>query len=353
MNKRENYLRTVRFERPDSIPMTFAVNGACWGEYEHEAIFELLESHPLLFPEYRRPEGAYRPVFHPVARQNEPFLDDFGCLWKTARDGLAGTVVAHPLAQWENFDAWKAKAPDPETCSGIGPLDWVRIRADIEAQRGRDEPIVGSLRHGHTFLQLCDIRGYQNLIYDFMDKEPRLSELIGTVERFNLAIVQHYMEIGVDVMGYPDDLGMQKGPMLSPDDFRAYIKPSYQRLMKPARDRGVPVHMHSDGDIKDLLDDLIDGEVNIINLQDLVNGIDFIAERLAGKTCVEVDIDRQNITVFGTPVDVDRHIRNLIASLGRREGGLMLIYGWYPGTPIENAAAVMDAMEKYTYYFNR
>jgi hypothetical protein len=24
----------------------------------------------------------------------------------------------------------------------------------------------------------------------------------------------------------------------------------------------------------------------------------------------------------------------------------------YPGTPIENAVAVMDAMEKYAYYFN-
>lgn len=28
-----------------------------------------------------------------------------------------------------------------------------------------------------------------------------------------------------------------------------------------------------------------------------------------------------------------------------------MIYGLYPGTPIENAAAVMDAMEKYAFLY--
>jgi uroporphyrinogen-III decarboxylase len=256
------------------------------------------------------------------------------------------------LAEWDSFDTWKASAPDPGICSGLGPLDWAKKKTDIEARHGRDELVMEGLRHGHTFLQLSDIRGYQNLLFDFADEEPRLWELIDIVERFNMAIVQRCLELGVDVFAYPDDLGMQRGPMVSPEGFRTYIKPSYQRLMKPARDKGVPVHMHSDGDIRDLLDDLIDGGVDIINLQDLVNGIDFIEKRLAGKTCIELDIDRQNITVFGTPADVDRHIRNALTTIGRKEGGLMFIYGWYPGTPIENAAAVMDAMEKYAFYFS-
>jgi hypothetical protein len=89
---------------------------------------------------------------------------------------------------------------------------------------------------------------------------------------------------------------MQIGPMLSPDHFRTYIKPSYQRLMQPARDKGLVVHMHSDGDIRDLVDDIIDGGVEVINLQDLVNGVDWIADRFAGKVCVDLDIDRQDIT---------------------------------------------------------
>ena len=110
--------------------------------------------------------------------------------------------------------------------------------------------------------------------------------------------------------------------------------------------------MHSDGDIRELAYDLIDGGVEVINLQDLVNGIDWIADQLKGKICIELDVDRQRITRFGSPEDVDRLIRNEIQTLGSPEGGLMVIYGLYPGVPLENVKAVMDAMERYSGYYS-
>jgi len=160
------------------------------------------------------------------------------------------------------------------------------------------------------------------------------------------------LQIGVDMMCYAEDLGMQIGPMLSPDNFRKYIKPIYQRMMKLARDKGVIVHMHSDGDIRLLVDDLIEGGVEVLNLQDLVNGIDWIAKRFAGKICIELDIDRQSITAQATPVQIDALIKEEVVKLGSKQGGLAMIYGLYPGIPLENVKAVMDAMEKYAVYFN-
>jgi uroporphyrinogen-III decarboxylase len=151
-------------------------------------------------------------------------------------------------------------------------------------------------------------------------------------------------------MAYPEDLGMQVGPMLSPDMFRTYIKPAYKRIMQPARDAGVPIHMHSDGDIRQLVDDIVDSGVEIINLQDLVNGIDWIADRFKGKTCVELDIDRQRITPYGTPAQIDALIREEVEKISTKAGGLCMIYGLYPGVPVENVKALMDAMEKYAFY---
>ena len=140
--------------------------------------------------------------------------------------------------------------------------------------------------------------------------------------------------------------------MLSPDMFREYIKPSYQRLMKPARGAGCIVHMHSDGDIRQLADELIDGGVEAINLQDLVNGVDWIAAKFAGKVCVDLDIDRQSIVVQGTPQQIDALIREEVEKLGSREGGLTMIHGLYPGVPLANVKALMDAMEKYAAYYS-
>ncbi len=184
-----------------------------------------------------------------------------------------------------------------------------------------------------------------------IDKDMRLPRLIEMVADFNYQYILNWMQISPDMISYPEDLGMQAGPMLSPDCFRKYIKPVYRRIMKPARDRGCIVHMHSDGDIRTLVDELIEGGVDVINLQDLVNDIDWIADKFAGRICIDLDIDRQQITPQGTPAQIDALIREEIEKLGSKQGGLMMIYGLYPGVPLGNVKALMDAMEKYATYY--
>jgi hypothetical protein len=109
--------------------------------------------------------------------------------------------------------------------------------------------------------------------------------------------------------------------------------------------------MHSDGDIRDLVGDITISGVDALNLQDLVNGIDWIAANLKGRVCIDVDIDRQQITRFATPEQIDTLIREEVEKLGSPEGGLMMIYGLYPGVPVGNASAVMDAMERYAGFY--
>jgi len=271
-------------------------------------------------------------------------------VWQTTDDGIVGTVTGHPLESWDAFDDFEV--PDPNTHFRLGPADWRRIVAQPRQARAVGRLGNDGLQHGHTFQMLADIRGYENLLFDMADDEPKLGSLIEMVEQFNLAIVQRYIDLGAEWMSFPEDLGMQKGPMISPSQFRKYIKPTYERLMTPAREAGCVIHMHSDGDIRDLLDDIIDCGVDVINLQDLVNGVDWIKDHLAGRVCIDLDIDRQNITRFGTPEQIDDLIREEVKKLGSRQGGLMMIYGLYPGVPLENVKALMDTMESYATYYS-
>ena len=349
MTHRENILRAIRFEGPEYIPMNFSINAACWHHYDQEALQDLMEAHPFLFPHFQRQEKI-TPHYNPRQRRDEPYTDGWGCVWETADDGIVGTVVEHPLASWDAFADYIP--PDPAKSDGMGPLDWESIRASVVRRKEQGGLIHGGLPHGHTFLRLLYLRGYENLLFDMADAEPRLDALIEMVETFNARLVANWLDLEPDIMAYPEDLGMQVGPMLSPDNFRKYIKPVYRRLMRPARDKGCIVHMHSDGDIRLLVDDLLEDGVEVINLQDLVHGIDWIAEKFSGRICVDLDIDRQEITVRGTPAQVDALIREEVEKLGSREGGLMMVYGLYPGVPIENVRALMNAMEKYATYFS-
>lgn len=306
-----------------------------------------MEKHKYLFPGFTAPRLPYTPQYALVGRKDAPYTDDFGCVRVTADDGITGTVKGHPLADWEAYADYRF--PDPDTRTGIGPVDWAAVGESYARRHEAGEYVIGGLRHGHTFLQLCDLRGYQELLFDMEDGEPRLDDLIVKLEAFNQASVDHIIERGADMVAFPEDLGMRLGPMLSPNQFRRYIKPSYKRMMNSVRAKGLPIHMHSDGDIRLLCDEIVDSGVMCLNLQDLVNGIDWIRDKYRGGLCIDLDIDRQRITPFGTPAEVDALIREETEKLSRPDGGLMMAYGLYPGVPMANVEALMDAMERYMY----
>lgn len=349
LSQRENKIRAIRFDYPEYIPMTLYLNRSCWHHYDQNALQDLMESHPFLFPNFKR-QKVVRPEYLLNQLKDTPYTDPWKCVWETMDDGITGSVHQHPLANWSAFEQYGA--PDANKTDGTYPIDWNIIRENVKKGKARGEFITGGLPHGHTFLRLQDIRGYENLIFDMIDEEPRLFKLIEIVEEFNCQYVQNWLELKPDMMKFPEDLGMQVGPMISPELFRKYFTPVYRRMIKPARDQGCIVHMHSDGDIRTLVNELIDGGVEVFNLQDLVNGIDWIRDNFAGHTCIDLDIDRQSVITRGTPAQVDNLIREEVEKLGSKAGGLMMIHDLYPGIPLENIKALMDAMEKYAFYYS-
>ena len=345
----QNTLIAIRFERPEYIPVIFWINPACWHHYEPQILLGLMAEHRILFPEFN-PENESVPEIAPWERAGVPYTDAWGCVWETTDDGITGTVTKHPLADWKALESFTP--PDPAQTNGITTMDWSAIKQNILKAKSEGKYYVGSMEHGHTFQRLSYLRGYENLLFDMTDRETRLLRLIEMVETFNAGIVERYIDAGSAMICYPEDLGMQRGPMLSPEHFRTYIKPIYERIMAPAHKAGCLVHMHSDGDIRDLVDDLVFSGIDALNLQDLVNGIDWIEVNLKGRLCIDIDIDRQQITRFGSPEQIDKLIREEVEKLGSRKGGLMMIYGLYPGVTHENVKAVMDAMERYASYYS-
>lgn len=347
LNQRENILRSVRFERPERIPMAFWINPACYNHYPKTALDELQESHPYLFPGFNSSSAMSSVVKTPA---QSSFVDSWGVTMASPEEGIAAVSIAHPFSNWSILEGY-SPPPLPELTEDE------KKQPNLAAEKRKEAIaagtlVYGGLPHGHTFLRLCDLRGYEALICDMADDEPRLWRLIEMIEAHNEARIRCSLLRGAEWMGYPEDLGMQVGPMLSPEHFKKYIKPSYSRLMKLAIEAGCIVHMHSDGDIHTLVDDLVVSGVQVMNLQDLVNGIEWIEKRLKGKVCIDLDIDRQNVTRFGTPAEVEALIKTEVETLGSREGGLMMLYGMYPGVPLANAKALMDAMEKYSTYYS-
>ena len=350
MTHRENRLRAFRFQSPEWIPVSSGFPAPCWQFYGPDPLEEILLSHNILFPGYER--GSIYPENLPIPPhtiKGTPYTDPWGSVWQTQFDGMVGAVKHHALKNWSAFDGFTA--PDPEVTDGMLPIDWKVIEQRGELSRKHDVFFAVALTHGHTFLRLSDLRGYENLIYDMVDEEPRLLQLVKIIEEFNMTLIERFLTFDPDMVLIPEDLGTQNSPLLSPEMFRKYIKPSYLRLTAPVKEKGILVHEHSDGYILDIIDDLVDVGGDIINLQDLVNGIDNIEKHVKRRLAIDLDIDRQNITVHGSPSDVEAHIREAVMKLGSENGGLAMCYQPWPPTPIENIRAVFDALEKFCTFY--
>jgi uroporphyrinogen decarboxylase len=70
--------------------------------------------------------------------------------------------------------------------------------------------------------------------------------------------VDQMVEAGVDMMTLSDDWGSNGTMLFSPKSWRKLIKPYAMRVVQHARSRGLPVNLHSDGYIMQILDDIIE-----------------------------------------------------------------------------------------------
>ena len=355
LSNRDNYLRTASLSRgtppPEYIPIGVHISGASWDQLRG-AVEDVLVRHPVFFPNFRKGQRDYsKRDFGPANRAGEHFTDAWGCVWYDAIDGIEGQVVGHPLDDRAKLATWQP--PDPLKTADRGPADWEGTRRNVAAAKERGDLTSGGLAHGFLFMRLSYLRGFENLMLDFATGEPWLRELIRLVNVHNKAIIEQWLNLGVDVIGFPEDLGAQTASVISPKAFGEWLAPAYKELMAPCRAAGAHVHMHSDGHTLSLADQLIECGVTIFNPQDLVNGIDNLARELKGRVCIDLDVDRQRIVPFGTRREIRALIEEEVRTLGSPQGGLTMIVGIYPPTPPENVDALLDAFEEFRTFWWR
>jgi hypothetical protein len=349
LSARENYIRNARFEGPEWIPAHIAISNASWDQLRYE-LEEVALKHSVFFPYVRKGWRDYENFnFGNAYTKGKPFTDSWGCTWVTSVNGLEGVVKNAPLSNWEDFKNYRI--PDPDIHADRYARNWEKEKEIIERLKEKGELIKGYLAHGFLFLRLQYLRGFENALMDMYTDEPMLYELIEKIDMHNMTIVKRYVEMGVDVMEFPEDLGMQKSLVINPGMLKKWILPSYKKMFKLCKDNNILIGFHSDGYIMEIAGDLIEAGVDIINPQDLCNGIDNIAKEIKGKACIRLDIDRQKIMPYGTRKEIDELIEEEVRKLGSPRGGLEFIADIYPPTPPENVDALCEAIKKYRRYW--
>lgn len=339
-----NYLKTIYFDNPEWTICAISLMPATWIKYR-ERLEEVVLAHPRCFPGYVKGSKNFDDVgTHPLYHYGN-YTDGWGVVWKNIEHGLDSISVNHPLEDWAALDTYVP--PDPMVQGAFGKQpDWEQVRRDMAASKAKGGLASGGgLPHGFMYMYLYYLRGFDNLMLDLATDDPRLHKLIAMLERYNVAVVNKYIELGAELMSFGDDLGSQKALPMSPTMWRKFIKPSYSRILAPCRARDIPVHLHTDGHILEIIPDLIEVGVRILNPQIRANGLEGLQRMARGKVALFQDLDRQ-LFPFATPSQIEEHIGTVYEGLYLPEGGLMLHAECEPDVPLENIDAICTILER-------
>ncbi len=346
MTIRENYLRAVEFRYPEWIPCQISLAPILWNMYREDLETIVLE-HPRLFPDYTPAERNFYDVMPLVHRAGEYYRDNWDCLWYTAQAGMEGQVVGHPLEKWESLETYRM--PDPLVADERErtPKDWEKAQRDFDERKRQGKVAFGNAER--LFDRLYFLRGFENLMMDFAEEPPELGRLIGMLEDYEMRLVEKWLELGADVIGFHTDFGAQTGLMISPRSFRKYIKPMFMRLFQRCRQGGALVLLSSDGRLLEVVDDLIECGVSVHDPQFRANTLEGIVRAYKGKMFAMVDLDRQGFP-FMSPQEIRQQVKEVVDAMALPEGGLGLIAAAYGADiTLDKVAALCEAMEDYAF----
>ena len=111
-----------------------------------------------------------------------------------------------------------------------------------------------------------------------------------------------------------NDMGSQRGPMISPAMAEEFVMPGCRKLVEQAHSYGLKVIYHSCGSIVEIIPKLIEAGVDAIHpIQALAAGMDArnLKEKFDGQISFCGGVDTQNLLVKGTPEEVKAKVKEL------------------------------------------
>lgn len=191
------------------------------------------------------------------------------------------------------------------------------------------------------------LRGMENFLMDLAGDPAMADAVIQKVTEHTARLAVASARLGIDVLCFYDDAGMQTGMQLSPGLWRRSIKPAWRRVLDAVRAERPQARffLHSCGRIEPIIPDLVELGFHILHpVQPECMDFEAIHRRYGGEIVLSASLSSQRILPFGTPDEVRAEVGRLAGILGpRRRGILMPSNRIQPETPWENIVAFAEA----------
>jgi len=352
MLPRERVLCALNFQQPDCVP-----------------IFDFIYSRKLYkhvigrIPEYYNAEDVmdcasrigYDLAIIPFGgfggirnynTSDDKYLDEWGTTYQK-ESGVswpADAPVGFPIkdrSDWKNYIV-----PDPSIHSRLN-----EINTAVKMSKDTNIAVIGSVRGPFSAAWL--LLGMENFSMLLYDDPDFVDEVLEKCTDFFIEGGRRMIEAGADGILFADDYGSVTSPLISPGHFEKHVLPQVRRMVNTFKSMGVPVIMHSDGNIKMLMDLILTTGINGCHPIERQANMDLkhMKETYGRRLCLIGNVNNKSTLVKGSVEDVKAETIECI-KIAAPGGGYILAsdHSLHDDIPIENVFALYETGRKYGVY---
>jgi uroporphyrinogen decarboxylase len=262
-------------------------------------------------------------------------------------------IEAYRWPRAEDFDfsvvgpALRAVAPDR-------PI-WIRPLY-IFPREDPDQGVSVRVSRAEWMPVLCtlfNLFGMEETLMGLCQETARIETALERIEEFILGFCRRMIDAaGVDgeIFWFGDDFASQRGMVLSPEQWRRFLKPVYRRIFALAKNRGMKVWFHSCGTFRPVFADLVEIGMDIWETAQvhLPGNVPEVLKREFGRDITFYGgINSQTTLPHGSPEEVRAEVRERVRVLGKGGGYICSSdHAILPDVPFANVLAMIDEARK-------
>ncbi len=363
MNKRERVLKTLEMEEPDrvpimemdiDIPLTEAITGRRFPvavslqsqvvadrELERKRVDIKIDCYrkvdfDVFTVDLSAPEG-WKPTINP----DGTMVDLWGRVLKLDEQSRAWVPYTTVFTTPEDFESFTL--PDPEA-----PGWTFAVEHAMKAIR-REMAMAVFIRD--PFATAWEMFTPTKFVAWMYQKPNFIKSVIGRLTDFNVEIIKHVAEVGIDLVISGGDYCEVKGPMVPTRFFREVIFPSLKEQAEEANRRGIKFIKHTDGNVLPLLKDMAE-IVDGVHSLDPSAGIDIgkVKEEYGQRLILIGNVSVDNLAKRSRD-EVAEETKNCIRAASPGGGHILSSSNsWAAGAKLENCLVMVKTGKRYGAY---
>ena len=350
MNSKERVLTAIAHVEPDRVPMDFSGRD--------EITSRLLKHFQTTDPEALRQalnidfRWANAPYVGPQLYPEEPGLlvdHAWGTRWRWVPNESSGYYEAvGSLAQ-------DATMEDVENFAFPDPDDYDYDEAVAEAKQYSDYAVcVGGGSDASIICEVANYTSMEEVFYGIADEDEVFLRFTDRLLAARLAIFERKLEATkgwADIAFIGEDLGSQRGPLVSRAAFETIFKPRHQLFIDAAKAYDLPVMMHACGSMSWAYGDYADMGVNVFDaVQPEAKDMDpqWLKETFGDRLAFHGMMSTTGPLLTGTADETEAMVRKTLKIM-KPGGGYCLspTHLIQDDTPTENVIRMYEAGLKY------